>query len=563
LKKIRGLKTKTRAGEVERREAGEMSSSSGSDGSVSADDSSVDFIQPDSEPDNESTLEEAEAAEGDVSDEIAQLQREAEMDIDQLRAMYAGDDDEGGESLDSARSERLAREDAAAVTTTSSAAETLSPGDDVAGIGASDEPPTGGVIQSLRRTPRLHQDLLAKPYQSVAEKQEEVSPHDGPKRRSQRSKASETSSQSMSSIGLSAPIAAPAVFISESGDGSIDALGTSQSAGVRAARPRRTSVSDVAPAASKKRLRIVDSLAGVAMTSEGAPDIALSARTATDGMGVPVSGQFSGSASSRLARLHSRTASADVSLSVDVSRREANGSVHGPAAGKQKKASIASDSVSRVHHAGFAANSVASSPHNPGRNTAPADSAVSQIGRAKGVRSVGAIGGKASVAALSLPQLLARRKALLGSIRDRGDELLDDSMPHAYINWATGVTASVLQGNDELLGFGEGESDAAATEAVLEYGALLDSSLPQGASAASGSVSAAATVAVDVGYLGAAAALSAAPTRSRTHWDTLLEEARWLAHDVSAERRWKIAQAKKLGAAVLRWHELKQRKVSK
>ena len=49
----------------------------------------------------------------------------------------------------------------------------------------------------------------------------------------------------------------------------------------------------------------------------------------------------------------------------------------------------------------------------------------------------------------------------------------------------------------------------------------------------------------------------AEPPRKRTHWDYLLQEMEWLAKDYGEERKWKIALAKKVSAAVLKYHKMK------
>eukprot|EP01052_Picozoa_sp_SAG31_P021380 SAG31_NODE_1650_length_7635_cov_12.658705_1_plen_1667_part_00 len=49
----------------------------------------------------------------------------------------------------------------------------------------------------------------------------------------------------------------------------------------------------------------------------------------------------------------------------------------------------------------------------------------------------------------------------------------------------------------------------------------------------------------------------AEPPRKKTHWDYLLQEMEWLANDYGEERRWKMALAKKVSAAVLKYHKMK------
>lgn len=50
------------------------------------------------------------------------------------------------------------------------------------------------------------------------------------------------------------------------------------------------------------------------------------------------------------------------------------------------------------------------------------------------------------------------------------------------------------------------------------------------------------------------------PERNKTHWDFLLQEMQWLANDFKEERKWKLASAKKMGKAVVKVIEDKQRK---
>jgi len=52
------------------------------------------------------------------------------------------------------------------------------------------------------------------------------------------------------------------------------------------------------------------------------------------------------------------------------------------------------------------------------------------------------------------------------------------------------------------------------------------------------------------------------PPRRKTHHDYLLEEMSWMATDFQAERRWKMAVAKKVAHAVLKYHSEKKLKGS-
>jgi len=45
------------------------------------------------------------------------------------------------------------------------------------------------------------------------------------------------------------------------------------------------------------------------------------------------------------------------------------------------------------------------------------------------------------------------------------------------------------------------------------------------------------------------------PARTKTHWDHLLEEMRWMQTDFKEERRWKIATAYQVSRWVMAWHE--------
>lgn len=47
----------------------------------------------------------------------------------------------------------------------------------------------------------------------------------------------------------------------------------------------------------------------------------------------------------------------------------------------------------------------------------------------------------------------------------------------------------------------------------------------------------------------------AEPARPKVHWDYLLEEMEWLSDDYRMERKWKIAAARKLARAVIKWHD--------
>ncbi|KAJ1643907.1 chromatin modification- protein VID21, partial [Dispira simplex] len=46
-----------------------------------------------------------------------------------------------------------------------------------------------------------------------------------------------------------------------------------------------------------------------------------------------------------------------------------------------------------------------------------------------------------------------------------------------------------------------------------------------------------------------------APTRTKTHWDYLLDEMQWLQADFKEERRWKIAMAYQVSQWVMEWHQ--------
>ena len=198
---------------------------------------------------------------------------------------------------------------------------------------------------------------------------------------------------------------------------------------------------------------------------------------------------------------------------------------------------------------------------------------------------------KHNFASMALPQLLARRSAVLAELRDLSDAQLDMAYPQLYLDLASGasLSGSLVPEEEAALSLGgaPGVDESAAVTVALDFGALLDSSPAEhdanGATSALGSSSG--TV-VTLPLL--------TPPRPRTHWDVLLEENKWLAgvramsslgplyirfplcarvlmgslastrprflQDMALERRWKVAQAKKLGAAVLRWHELKARK---
>lgn len=180
---------------------------------------------------------------------------------------------------------------------------------------------------------------------------------------------------------------------------------------------------------------------------------------------------------------------------------------------------------------------------------------------------------KLNVATMSLPQLLAKRSSLLRQLRDLGDSVLDDAYPQMYTDVATGATTmgSLAAENEEslVLGCAAGRDEDAAVAVALEFGALLDAAPVSGESTEPSAPAAAAQ---------GATLAPLVPARVRTHWDLLLEENKWLAgvrrrrkcglstqahrpppQDMALERRWKIGQAKKLGTAVLRWHELKAR----
>jgi hypothetical protein len=45
-----------------------------------------------------------------------------------------------------------------------------------------------------------------------------------------------------------------------------------------------------------------------------------------------------------------------------------------------------------------------------------------------------------------------------------------------------------------------------------------------------------------------------APPRTKTHWDSVLDEMKWMQTDFKEERKWKIAMAYMLSKAVMEWH---------
>lgn len=45
-----------------------------------------------------------------------------------------------------------------------------------------------------------------------------------------------------------------------------------------------------------------------------------------------------------------------------------------------------------------------------------------------------------------------------------------------------------------------------------------------------------------------------APPRAKTHWDSVLDEMKWMQTDFKEERKWKIAVAYMLSKAVMEWH---------
>ena len=49
----------------------------------------------------------------------------------------------------------------------------------------------------------------------------------------------------------------------------------------------------------------------------------------------------------------------------------------------------------------------------------------------------------------------------------------------------------------------------------------------------------------------------AEPPRKKTHWDYLLQEMEWMANDFRHERKWKMANAKKVVGAVMKYHKSK------
>jgi E1A-binding protein p400 len=53
------------------------------------------------------------------------------------------------------------------------------------------------------------------------------------------------------------------------------------------------------------------------------------------------------------------------------------------------------------------------------------------------------------------------------------------------------------------------------------------------------------------------------PPRNKVHWDYLLEESVWMANDFKLERKWKMAVAKKLSRAVMRYHAQQQTKAAR
>lgn len=48
------------------------------------------------------------------------------------------------------------------------------------------------------------------------------------------------------------------------------------------------------------------------------------------------------------------------------------------------------------------------------------------------------------------------------------------------------------------------------------------------------------------------------PPRGKTHWDYVLEEMAWMAHDFAEERRFKMALARRVSKEVLRYHQARR-----
>lgn len=417
------------------------SGSSPASGSASSGSASDDEFVDADESDVEDTIAQADREDGDVDAELQALQAEAVMDIDALRAMYAG-------AIESPSAD---------------------PGETAPNLSGPQLPPQTAEPESgpsrMRRQPRmLHELSLAAPSVAV-EGSSSASGDAGSGRRRTRS----------------AQLA--------------ELLPTAASSGAAVLSFGAVGAAEYVPHAQRPQRKASDVFFDVAGTdSAPQPDLP-----------VP-SGKSKGAVQG------SSKAKASMAVAENGSRSK---NLPG------KKVTSRADAPSLPLLAAVGPMSDASLVKGHGR--AAGSTAAIAAGPPAGLTTTAA---KHNFASMALPQLLARRSALLAELRDLSDAQLDMAYPQLYLDLASGasLSGSLVPEEEAALSLGgaPGVDETAAVTVALDFGALLDSAPAEhdasGAPSAPGSSS---------GTVVALPLLT--PPRPRTHWDVLLEENKWLA----------------------------------
>ena len=174
-----------------------------------------------------------------------------------------------------------------------------------------------------------------------------------------------------------------------------------------------------------------------------------------------------------------------------------------------------------------------------------------------------------ALSTMSLPAITQLREDLLRRLHTlRREE--DDHIPQLYWDYTGRRGAYHGTSGDDAAAMGgaveeEGEGGVSAAPLPLDQQNATAAAASDGSSSSStnGPVDAAvlASESAEFSAVGSAGGAGEPPRKPKPLWDYMLEEAGWLSNDFAAERKWKVATAKKLGAAVLAWHARKAKKI--
>lgn len=443
-----------------------------SDAESSSGASDDEFIDDEELGDVEDTIAEAEQGEAgaDVEDELRALQAEAEMDLDELRAMYAGPGGEGGSEGSSAEESGDAAESSCA-----------------SADGASKDAPMQEAVHEPAVLPAA--GLASLPDSGV-----------GSTRQRPRKAVAAPSAPA-----AAAPASAPAS--DDTGRGRLTRSSQARPpppAAAAAAAPASVDISFAAPLPPPGR------------PPRRASDAGTAADAATFGLAHPPLAAVPAAVKPKGKSLTKAASVVPPASAGPAPPVTAAASLPPPSAPRLSRGS----GVAAVAVSGGAAlpppPRAAGKPKAPGAAAAPASSG-----------SVAA-SSKHNFASMSLSQLLARRAALLAGLRGLGDAALDEAYPQSYRDLATGATlVGTLAPQEEAslqLGGVEGGDEEAAASVALDLGALLDAEPADAADAGHGGAASG-----SAGPVASASLAPLVPPRPPTHWDVLLEENKWLA----------------------------------